>query len=106
MDKTFNPKDIEQQRYAHWESKGYFKASGAVKLLYTVTTPNVTGSLHMGHGFQQTTMDALTRYHRMKGNNTQGNAVPITRVLQRKWWLSVNLMHKTYSSRSRQRCLH
>lgn len=71
MDKTFNPQDIEQKRYQHWEQKGYFKASGEGKpYCILLPPPNVTGSLHMGHAFQHTIMDALTRYHRMKGNNT------------------------------------
>lgn len=71
MDKTFNPQDIEQARYQDWEQKGYFKASGKGEpYCVLLPPPNVTGSLHMGHGFQQTIMDILTRYHRMKGNNT------------------------------------
>lgn len=71
MDKTFNPQDIEQKRYHHWEQKGYFKASGeGDPYCILLPPPNVTGSLHMGHAFQHTIMDALTRYHRMKGNNT------------------------------------
>ncbi len=71
MDKTFNPQNIEQKRYQHWEQQGYFKASGkGDPYCILLPPPNVTGSLHMGHGFQQTIMDALTRYHRMKGNNT------------------------------------
>jgi valyl-tRNA synthetase len=71
MDKTFNPQDIEQKRYQHWEQKGYFKASGEGEpYCILLPPPNVTGSLHMGHAFQHTIMDALTRYHRMKGNNT------------------------------------
>lgn len=71
MDKTFNPQNIEQKRYQHWEQQGYFQASGnGDPYCILLPPPNVTGSLHMGHGFQQTIMDALTRYHRMKGNNT------------------------------------
>ncbi|MCC2617319.1 valine--tRNA ligase [Aestuariibacter halophilus] len=71
MDKTFNPQNIEQQRYQHWESNGYFKASGeGDPYCILLPPPNVTGSLHMGHAFQHTIMDALTRYHRMQGDNT------------------------------------
>ncbi|QJR80139.1 valine--tRNA ligase [Alteromonas pelagimontana] len=71
MDKTFEPQSIEQQCYQQWESKGLFKPSGSGDpYCILLPPPNVTGSLHMGHGFQQTIMDALTRYHRMKGNNT------------------------------------
>ena len=71
MDKTFSPQNIEQQCYQSWEDKGYFKASGKGQpYCILLPPPNVTGSLHMGHGFQQTIMDTLTRYHRMKGDNT------------------------------------
>jgi valyl-tRNA synthetase len=71
MDKTFEPQSIEQQCYEKWENAGLFKASGnGDPYCILLPPPNVTGSLHMGHGFQQTIMDALTRYHRMKGDNT------------------------------------
>ncbi|MGB1144503.1 MAG: valine--tRNA ligase, partial [Glaciecola sp.] len=71
MDKTFNPSDIEQACYKAWEDKGYFKASGhGDPYCILLPPPNVTGNLHMGHAFQHTIMDALTRYHRMKGDNT------------------------------------
>lgn len=71
MEKTYSPQNIEQQCYQKWETNGYFKASGQGEpYCILLPPPNVTGSLHMGHGFQQTIMDALTRYHRMKGDNT------------------------------------
>lgn len=73
MDKTYTPKDIEQSWYQHWESKGYFQPSGdtnADAYCIMIPPPNVTGTLHMGHAFQDTIMDALIRYHRMKGDNT------------------------------------
>ncbi|MBU3021409.1 valine--tRNA ligase [Aestuariibacter sp. A3R04] len=71
MDKTFEPQSIEKQCYEKWEAAGYFKPSGSGNpYCILLPPPNVTGSLHMGHGFQQTIMDALTRYHRMKGDNT------------------------------------
>ncbi|NDV90326.1 valine--tRNA ligase [Alteromonas sp. 345S023] len=71
MDKTFEPQSIEQQCYEKWENAGLFKATGnGDPYCILLPPPNVTGSLHMGHGFQQTIMDALTRYHRMKGDNT------------------------------------
>lgn len=71
MDKTFSPQNIEQQCYQSWEEKGYFKASGeGDPYCILLPPPNVTGSLHMGHAFQHTIMDALIRYNRMKGNNT------------------------------------
>lgn len=73
MEKTYNPKDIEQSLYQHWEEKGYFKPSGDTEngsYCIVIPPPNVTGSLHMGHAFQQTIMDSLIRYKRMSGKNT------------------------------------
>lgn len=71
MDKTYKPQQIEQNTYRHWETSGYFKPSGSGPAYsIVIPPPNVTGSLHMGHGFQQTIMDMLTRYHRMCGDNT------------------------------------
>ncbi|KZY33407.1 MULTISPECIES: valine--tRNA ligase [unclassified Oleiphilus] len=71
MDKTYQPSEIEQSWYKTWEESGYFKPSNEGQP-YTIMIPppNVTGSLHMGHAFQDSIMDALTRYHRMKGHNT------------------------------------
>src|SRR5712671_5520541 len=70
--KSFEPKDIEQRWYPFWESRGYFEVRGDTNLPYCIQLPppNVTGTLHMGHAFQQTLMDALIRYHRMRGENT------------------------------------
>jgi valyl-tRNA synthetase len=71
MDKTFNPQNIERDIYQRWEDSGQFKPSGeGQSYSIMIPPPNVTGSLHMGHAFQQTIMDALTRYKRMSGNNT------------------------------------
>ncbi len=71
MDKTYNPHAIEQRWYQIWEEKGYFQPSGqGAPYCIMIPPPNVTGSLHMGHAFQDTLMDALVRYHRMKGHNT------------------------------------
>ena len=88
MEKTYAPHSIEQRWYQTWEEKGYFTArdgvyagnlpgagSAAAKpegesYCIMIPPPNVTGSLHMGHAFQDTIMDALTRYHRMKGYST------------------------------------
>ena len=71
MDKTFNPQTIEQATYQNWEEKGYFKPSGqGESYSIMIPPPNVTGSLHMGHAFQDTIMDTLIRYKRMSGNNT------------------------------------
>ncbi|WP_047605669.1 valine--tRNA ligase [Rahnella aquatilis] len=73
MDKTYNPQDIEQPLYEHWEQQGYFKPHGDTRkesFAIMIPPPNVTGSLHMGHAFQQTIMDAMIRYQRMQGKNT------------------------------------
>ncbi len=71
MEKTYKPQAIESQWYQQWEQKGYFKPSGkGDPFCIMIPPPNVTGSLHMGHGFQNAIMDALIRFNRMKGNNT------------------------------------
>ncbi len=80
MEKTYNPQAIESKWYETWESSGYFNANqsceGASKTAecnnycIMIPPPNVTGRLHMGHAFQDTIMDAMIRYHRMKGDNT------------------------------------
>jgi len=74
MEKTYNPHAIEQRWYETWENNGYFspKQAEASKGSYCIMIPppNVTGSLHMGHAFQDTIMDSLTRYHRMSGDKT------------------------------------
>ncbi len=69
----YNPAEIESKHYQNWETQGYFqpdmdltKPSFSIQL----PPPNVTGTLHMGHAFNQTIMDGLTRYYRMKGCNT------------------------------------
>ena len=72
--KAFEPADIERRWYPEWESRNYFAAgvnsSKADNFCILLPPPNVTGTLHMGHGFNQTIMDALTRYYRMRGHNT------------------------------------
>lgn len=71
MEKTYSPHAIEQRWYQTWEEQGYFAAKQeGESYCIMIPPPNVTGSLHMGHAFQDTIMDALTRYHRMKGYNT------------------------------------
>jgi valyl-tRNA synthetase len=71
MDKTYNPVDIEQSWYQTWEKSNYFQPSHQGKpYCIMIPPPNVTGYLHMGHGFQDTLMDILTRYHRMLGCDT------------------------------------
>ncbi len=73
MEKTYNPQDIEQPLYEHWEKQGYFKPNGdesRESFCIMIPPPNVTGSLHMGHAFQQTIMDTMIRYQRMQGKNT------------------------------------
>ncbi|MBU2897165.1 valine--tRNA ligase [Vibrio hepatarius] len=73
MEKTYNPTSIEQALYQAWEEQGYFKPHGDTKkdsYSIMIPPPNVTGSLHMGHAFQDTIMDTLIRAERMKGKNT------------------------------------
>ncbi len=75
MDKTYKPETIEANCYENWERKNYFSPQNDSKdsrkaYCIMLPPPNVTGSLHMGHAFQQTLMDVLTRYHRMNGNDT------------------------------------
>ncbi len=71
MDKTYDPHAIEQRWYQTWEQEGDFAPSGEGNpYCIMIPPPNVTGSLHMGHAFQDTLMDALVRYHRMRGDNT------------------------------------
>ena len=71
MDKTFDPKQIENRWYQTWEQNGWFAPQGGENsYCIMIPPPNVTGSLHMGHAFQDTIMDGLTRYHRMKGDNS------------------------------------
>src|SRR6202521_53784 len=72
LSKSFDPHAIEARWYPEWETRGYFKASEASEkppYCIQLPPPNVTGTLHMGHAFQQTVMDALIRYHRMRGYN-------------------------------------
>ena len=71
MEKTYNPQSIEQRWYETWEKNDNFSPKGGDESFsIMIPPPNVTGSLHMGHGFNNTVMDTLTRYHRMKGHNT------------------------------------
>jgi len=82
LDKSFEPHAVERRWYDRWESAGWFAArgagstapagqdGGAPPYCIQLPPPNVTGTLHMGHAFQQTLMDALIRYHRMRGDNT------------------------------------
>ncbi|MCJ7556805.1 MAG: class I tRNA ligase family protein, partial [Gammaproteobacteria bacterium] len=71
MDKAYSPQEIETRWYDSWEKSGNFVPSGkGDPYCIMIPPPNVTGTLHMGHAFQDTIMDALTRYHRMLGMNT------------------------------------
>ena len=70
LDKSFDPKAVEGRWYARWESAGLFREKGSGEpYCIQLPPPNVTGTLHMGHAFQQTLMDALIRYHRMRGDD-------------------------------------
>jgi len=71
--KTYTPYEIESTWYKIWDDSGYFKPTfkvGAENYCICLPPPNVTGTLHMGHGFQHTLQDTLIRYHRMRGFNT------------------------------------
>ena len=71
MEKTYDPRQIELDLYQTWEEQGFFEPAGeGAAYCIMIPPPNVTGTLHMGHAFQYTIMDALTRYHRMLGRNT------------------------------------
>ena len=79
LDKNYDPQALEQTWYRRWEERGWFAPSAGTPPAQTegvgnycimIPPPNVTGSLHMGHGFNNTVMDALVRYHRMKGDRT------------------------------------
>ena len=71
LEKTYSPEDIETLCYERWENHHYFEPQGEGKpFCIMLPPPNVTGSLHMGHGFQLTLMDATARYHRMMGDTT------------------------------------
>ncbi|NCA71635.1 MAG: valine--tRNA ligase, partial [Sphingobacteriia bacterium] len=76
LDKNYDPHTLEQTWYGRWEERGYFvpseqpRTEGAGTYCIMIPPPNVTGSLHMGHGFNNTIMDTLIRYHRMKGDRT------------------------------------
>ncbi len=71
MNKSYDPHDIERRLYEGWEKCGYFAPAGdGEPYCIMIPPPNVTGTLHMGHAFQDTIMDALIRYHRMQGRKT------------------------------------
>ena len=71
MEKSYRPKDIEQRQYERWENNGWFAPRGDDEpYCIVIPPPNVTGTLHMGHAFQDTIMDALIRYNRMSGKST------------------------------------
>src|SRR5215469_63959 len=71
MDKAYAPHEIERRIYEQWESHGWFAPNGrGSPFCIMIPPPNVTGTLHMGHAFQHTLMDTLSRYHRMRGDDT------------------------------------
>src|SRR5882672_7067704 len=71
MEKAFDPRVVEARLKDFWEKNGWFAPSGQGEpYSIMIPPPNVTGTLHMGHAFQHTLMDALTRYHRMRGRDT------------------------------------
>ena len=71
MESKFQPAELERRWYQEWESNSYFAPRPAEDTYsIMIPPPNVTGSLHMGHGFQESIIDALIRYHRMQGFDT------------------------------------
>ncbi|MBP2280009.1 valyl-tRNA synthetase [Psychrobacter sp. PL19] len=72
LENAYNPSQVEAGMYQGWEDNGYFQPTFDKEESFSIALPppNVTGSLHMGHGFNNAIMDALTRYHRMDGDNT------------------------------------
>src|SRR5262245_53008857 len=71
MDKVYSAHEVGQRLYARGDAAGYFAPTGRGEpFSIVIPPPNVTGTLHMGHAFQHTLMDALTRFHRMEGHNT------------------------------------
>jgi valyl-tRNA synthetase len=85
MDKAYTPGDIERPIYDRWESSGSFAPSGdGQPYCIMLPPPNVTGTLHMGHAFQHTLMDTLTRWHRMRLLG-QSNPARITPASPRRW---------------------
>ncbi|QCI17183.1 valine--tRNA ligase [Buchnera aphidicola (Aphis helianthi)] len=106
MEKTYNPKDIEEPLYNFWEKNGYFKPNNDLtqpSFCIMMPPPNITGNLHMGHAFQQTIMDILIRYHRMQGDNTfwqvgTDHAGIATQILvERQIYLTENKTKKDYN---------
>jgi len=97
--KSFEPRDIEARWYPIWESRGYFSSRpDHERPAYCIQLPppNVTGTLHMGHAFQQTLMDALIRYHACAVSTPTGWSGPITPASPRRSWSSAS-----WSSRAR-----
>jgi valyl-tRNA synthetase len=108
LDKTYDPHAIETRLYERWEAAGHFAPSGKGEpYCIMIPPPNVTGSLHMGHAFQDTIMDALIRYQRMKGRNTLWQAgtdhagIATQMVVERQ----LNAEHKTRHDLGRERFL-
>jgi valyl-tRNA synthetase len=104
MDKSYAPHAIERRIYERWESNGWFAPRGGTEpFCIMIPPPNVTGTLHMGHAFQHTLMDALTRYHRMRGHDTLWQpgtdhaGIATQMVVERQ--LNAEGMHRTALSR-------
>src|SRR5688500_17307795 len=104
MDKSYAPHAIERRIYERWESNGWFAPRGGTEAFcIMIPPPNVTGTLHMGHAFQHTLMDALTRYHRMRGYDTLWQpgtdhaGIATQMVVERQ--LNAQGMHRTALSR-------
>jgi len=89
MDKGYSPRDIESRLYATWEAAGWFAPAGSgAPYCIMIPPPNVTGTLHMGHAFQHTLMDALTRSTAWKAIAPCGSPAPTTPASRPRWWSS------------------
>jgi len=108
LDKAYDPHAIETRLYQAWEQAGYFQPQGrGPAYCIMIPPPNVTGSLHMGHAFQDTIMDTLIRFHRMRGDNTLWQAgtdhagIATQMVVERQ----LNAEHKTRHDLGREQFL-
>ena len=92
MDKSFDPKSIEQTQYDRWEAANIFAppATGEANYCILLPPPNVTGTLHMGHAFQHTLMDTLIRYRRMHGDRTLWQGGTDHAGIASRWWWSAS----------------
>ncbi|MEZ5912425.1 MAG: class I tRNA ligase family protein [Paracoccaceae bacterium] len=103
MEKTFNAAEAEQRLYAAWERSGAFRAGANASRDETfcimIPPPNVTGSLHMGHAFNNTLQDILVRWHRMRGFDTLWQPGQDHAASRPRWSLNANWRRPTAAAR-------